>query len=66
MCEYKKADVTHSAKKVILKTTLVLLTNARFTSLPQVGGKKDGSREKGKYKRTCTGLLSILTKKPPY
>lgn len=40
MCEYK-ASVTPSAKKVILKITLVSLTNARFTSFDQLGWKMD-------------------------
>lgn len=33
MSEYKEADRTHSVKKVILKITLVSLTNASCISL---------------------------------
>lgn len=33
MSKYKEADITHSIKKVILKITLVSLTNASCLSL---------------------------------
>lgn len=48
MSEYKEADGTHSAKKVLLKITLVLLTNARFTSLSWKQSGKWKNKQRGR------------------
>lgn len=77
MSDYKKADLTHSAKKVILKITLVLLTNSSCISLSWGGrwvGRKmeESAKDRENWAgrktviktKTCSSLLTTLTKKP--